>query len=106
MALTLFNRSMPADRAARWEKTRQRGKWRFAFLNGVLSWGGFMAITMSLLQHGRRPDLDFWSRILPMCLGIYSIGGLLFGLSTWRSNERAYSKFKKENEEQLPSSNS
>lgn len=41
-----------------------------------------------------------------MCLGIYSIGGLLFGLSTWRSNERAYSKFKKENEEQLPSSNS
>lgn len=41
-----------------------------------------------------------------MCLGIYSIGGLLFGLSMWSLHERAYSKFKKEIEEQLPSSNS
>lgn len=89
---------MNQDRATRWEKTRQMGKWRFAFLNGVLGWGGFMMITMSLLQHEMRPDLNFWSKILPMHLGIYSIGGLLFGLSMWCLHERAYLKFRQKNE--------
>ncbi len=101
-----FSRAMPLDRAARWETSRKRGKGRFVLLRGILGWGGFMTIVMSIFQHLMHPKALFWSQIVPLNLAVHSIGGLLFGLWMWHSNERAYSRFKKETEMQLPPSNS
>ncbi|OYT97764.1 MAG: hypothetical protein CFE49_00195 [Pseudomonas sp. PGPPP3] len=101
-----FSRAMPPDRATRWEMSRQRGRWGFALLSGVVGWGIPMTIGMSLFLHGRHSEPQFWLQVVPFNLGLYSLGGLLHGLWMWRLNERAYLKFKKETEERLPPSDS
>lgn len=83
-----MNNEMPKD-LQRWEKTRQRGKWKFVLFNGVLFWGGPMFIVMTFVVNRRteKPGLIAISAL------IWALGGLLFGLAIRTISERRYQKF-------------
>jgi hypothetical protein len=77
---------------ARWERTRQRGKWRFVWLGGVLSagipWGFLMGLFLWFsLPHHRSADLAFvFSLAIPGAL----LFGFFFGVCIWHLNEHKY----------------
>jgi hypothetical protein len=73
---------MNQEQRAKWERTRAKGLWRFVLLNGVLCWGGFMALATSA----------FNPRNLAVTVPIYLAGGFFFGLACWLVGERMYRK--------------
>ena len=76
----------------RWEKTRQRGKWKFILFNGVLCWGAPMFFVMTFFVN-RRADRPLTPEILAVSAVLWALGGFLFGLTIWTISERRYQKF-------------
>ena len=72
-----------------WERTRAMGRTRFVLVRGVLGYGGFMFVVMSvfyILHDGFSYSLG----AAPLLLVIWSIAGTLWGFWTWSANERAW----------------
>lgn len=67
-------------RLDRWEKIKKGGIWRFVFLRGVLGWGLSMAVIGIIFELMSRKSEAFpWYLIL----GLFLIGGFLWGVATW-----------------------
>jgi hypothetical protein len=81
---------MTPARANQWKRTREQGRAKYVLLAGMLWWGGFMTICMSVFQYIMHRDAFDLGRTLGINLPIYMIGGLLFGLWSWSGAERAY----------------
>jgi hypothetical protein len=76
-------------RLARWERIKQRGIWRFVLLQGVLGWGLAMGIIGIIFEHVSRGAEAFpWYFIL----GLFLVGGFVWGLATWFLSMRIYSR--------------
>jgi hypothetical protein len=76
-------------RFARWEKIKQRGFWRFVLLRGVLGWGLTMGIIGIIFEHVSRKEGAFpWY----FMLGLFLVGGFVWGLATWFVSMRIYSR--------------
>lgn len=73
----------------RWAKTRQKGRTRYVWFNGMLCWGVttgvFWSLGMAFMQG--------WDR-LPLLLAVsmigFPIGGIFFGLWTWKTFEKQF----------------
>ena len=71
-------------RIARWERIKQAGILRFVLLRGVLGWGLFTAILVSVvtLTASERPPIPM-SIFLPLIFGFFLVGGAVWGLAMW-----------------------
>lgn len=76
-------------RLVRWERIKQGGIWHFVFLRGVLGWGLTMGIIGIIFEHVSRKEEAFpWYFIL----GLFLVGGFVWGLATWFVSMRIYSR--------------
>lgn len=67
-----------------WQKLRAKGWLRFVIVRGVVAWGAPMFLLIVLMFNGA-------DKILVHAV-IWTIGGLIFGASTWYLNEKKYRK--------------
>lgn len=72
---------------AKWLNTRLRGKQRFIFTRGVLGWGGFMFIFMTVVHNYIDHENTDWSYILIAVL-VWAVGGYSFGVWQWNWQEK------------------
>lgn len=82
----------------RWEAIRQKGKWHFVLLDGIVKWGFSTAILSSLLTYLITPlfnnhTVSFSPTNLLLSFVIFSIMGILFGLSLWWLAESRYQQY-------------
>ena len=83
-------RQMTPAQVSRWERTRKKGRARYVLVNGMLCWGGFMTVGMTAIQRLLHPEIFDIVRNLKVNAMVFVIGGVLFGLWTWHTTERAY----------------
>ncbi|MGN8062495.1 hypothetical protein ACTJK4_12620 [Ralstonia sp. 22111] len=80
-----------------WATTRQKGKWHFVVVRGLLGWGSPMFFGMSVVPvflHRVQPSLGYFvSQLL-----IWATGGALFGFVIWHFSERQFQKHHRETE--------
>lgn len=67
-----------------WKKLREQGRLRFVLVRGVLAWGAPMFLLMLLMFNGLE-------NILVHAV-IWTVGGLIFGFTTWYLTEKKYLK--------------
>ena len=83
--------AMNAKQAERWAKSRQRGRTRYIWVNGVLGWG----VTMGLVWPIAMAAQQGWQHLtglLPIALVGFPIGGYFFGVWTWRVYESQFDR--------------
>jgi hypothetical protein len=73
----------------KWEKFRKNGKKSYVLKVGVLYWGVFTAIMWSVIMHYMQPQETWYIRPL-IALVLFPVGGIFFGLWTWKINEKKY----------------
>jgi hypothetical protein len=71
----------------RWAQTRSRGRQRYVWVQGVLGWGGLLALALCLGQFiaGR-----FHPVVALATTALCAAGGYLIGIVKWKHNEQAY----------------
>jgi hypothetical protein len=70
-----------------WERTRAKGRTRYALVHGLFGWGGSMATIFGLgyaLDGGRH-----W-QVYAFVIAGGLLGGYFLGLKAWAYNERKY----------------
>jgi hypothetical protein len=90
----MFKPPTPAQREY-WQKLKAGGKDRFIVRVGILGWGGFMFVIMTLLDLVRtRPPSSSGHYILDTALNlvIWPLGGYFVGRSLWHSYEKRFSE--------------
>ncbi|WP_082232841.1 hypothetical protein [Halobacillus massiliensis] len=87
------------QRMEKWKKVRENGKKHYIINYGILGWGlstGILFILYSQLVGNGLQFLQYtagdWVAKLLLTLGIFLLGGVLFGYATWQINERFYYK--------------
>ena len=79
---------------ARWERIRQRGPWRFALVQGVLLYGGFLWIAFAVIAWSRY-TLHDWIQFVGMAAIAALIGGFVFGILMYFFTMWTYHRYKK-----------
>ena len=75
-----------------WSETRKKGKLNFTLVNGLLAWGLPMFIVMTFVVNEAFDESGLIiSHVVINGVG-WTIGGLLFGATTWFFTERKYHK--------------
>jgi hypothetical protein len=71
----------------RWAQTRSRGRQRYVWVQGVLGWGGLLAVALCIGQiiAGR-----FHPVVALATTALCAVGGYLIGIVKWKHNEQAY----------------
>lgn len=71
----------------RWTQTRSRGRQRYAWIHGVLLWGGLLAAGFCVGQFlaGR-----FHPIVALITIATCAVGGYLVGVVKWKHNEQVY----------------
>ena len=75
----------------KWAEDRKQGRWRYAIKAGVLYWGGFMVITLTLWSIvNQAPSQGFVLNLKDLIQHMtwFLPGGFVFGLLLWSLNER------------------
>jgi hypothetical protein len=72
-----------------WSRTRAKGRTRFVWLTGVVSWGLLVAIFWSVAMASFQ-GWDRFPRRLGIALILFPIGGYWFGSYVWRKSEEQY----------------
>jgi hypothetical protein len=83
----------------RWEKTRQMGRTRFIWLQGVLAWGVTVGVMWAVAMTAVRGEWDRLPILLAIALVGFPIGGYFFGALMWKTSEAAYRKAIEEKEQ-------
>lgn len=84
---------MPTDKAReeasleRWKITREKGYWRFVFVNGMLAWGLPLFI-VNTFMYARGLD----ARGVMVAAAIWAVAGFSLGVLVWYFSERRYLK--------------
>jgi hypothetical protein len=80
-------------RLARWERIKQCGFWRFILTRGIFGYGLPGGILFSVFDLCSSKPLPFpWYLSVPLILGLWLIGGLVFGVLMWFITMRSYSR--------------
>ncbi len=82
---------MTEKQHARWAITRQRGRFRFILILGVLIWGIGTAVLFSIFMAAQR-GFDHFVWDLGLALILFPIGGYFWGSWMWRFNERQFAE--------------
>jgi hypothetical protein len=72
-----------------WSKTRAKGRTRFVWLTGVVSWGVPVAIIWSVAMASFK-GWDRFPHLLRIALILFPIAGYWFGSYVWRKSEEQY----------------
>ena len=80
-------------RMARWERIRQRGLWRFAFVQGVLLYGGLLWLAFAVMAWSRYALQD-WTRFVVIAAVGAVIGGFVFGILMYFFTMWTYRRYK------------
>lgn len=80
------------DKFEKWQKIREKGKWNYIIIYGVLLWGISTAILFSIIFPLIKGETSWL--IFPLSLVIFPIGGMGWGCSMWLYMENAYKKSK------------
>ena len=79
------------SRRAAWAVTREKGRWHFVLVQGVLGWGGAMFVgigLMPVLTHRHEPS---WPYFISQVF-VWVLAGAFFGFATWSWNERSFKR--------------
>jgi len=90
--MSLFRHKWTEKDFLRWEVERERGPVHWILRNGIMGWGTSMFLMMtafSLWFHGKE---TLSREELTRTMGIWLVGGLLWGLAMWLVCERSYRK--------------
>ncbi len=82
-------KKMTPQQAERWARTRAKGRTRYIWLAGVVSWGLPVAVFWSVAMAA----IQGWDRLWlyhPVALVGFPIGGYWFGSAMWRKLEALY----------------
>jgi hypothetical protein len=71
----------------RWQVIRSRGRTRYLFVTGALSWGVPMFLLMTFIVS---PPKQMSPPLILLSAIMWLIGGLLFGYVMWIVGERRY----------------
>jgi hypothetical protein len=81
-----------------WNKMKSTGKEKYIWLNGVLKWGLFMAISIALVLQAVSEGFNLYSfsnqnfiRNLIIFFVIFSIDGYIHNVLLWKKYEKKYS---------------
>jgi hypothetical protein len=78
----------------KWARIRARGPRHFVLVRGVLVWGGLMFLVMGLGFTGLVLGPQAYTpKLVAINAWLWLAAGLLFGVTTWRINERTFRKF-------------
>jgi len=87
----IFKLAMTGKELKRWEHSRKRGEFVYVLIWGVLLFGGVMFVFDTcwtvFVEH---KYLFSWADNYRVAADL--VGGILFGLLTWHTNESRYSK--------------
>ena len=89
---------MSEKQAAKWKKTRAKGRRHFIIYSGVLGWGLIMFVFMTAFIHLQQANFDIQQLsglslvVVLVNLLVWTLGGLVFGVLTWHGNEKLYQK--------------
>lgn len=73
---------MPASEHKRWQRIRERGRWRSIVLAGTLGWGGAFSVLFAGLELWTGVASSFWLAVLnALPLGL--LAGTIYGWSRW-----------------------
>ncbi|MFG6147555.1 hypothetical protein [Halobacillus sp. B23F22_1] len=79
----------------KWKETRKQGKRKFIIVNGIVKWGLVTGVLFfafqQLVLNGLTPSMLLDTRVVPefaVTLGIFMLGGILFGSLLWSLKER------------------
>ncbi|MBS1154162.1 MAG: 5-(carboxyamino)imidazole ribonucleotide synthase [Proteobacteria bacterium] len=73
---------MPASEQLRWQRIRERGRWRSILLAGTLGWGGVFSVLFAGLELWTGVASSFWPAALnALPLGL--LAGTIYGWSRW-----------------------
>lgn len=71
----------------KWVKFRKLGKKKYIIKIGVLYWGVFTGLFWSIFMHIFQPSEQWYIRPI-IALILFPIGGIFFGIWTWKINEK------------------
>ena len=93
--VTMIKSDQPLDAKSFnwWQTTRERGKWRYVVLYGVILWGGLTALLFTMLPVLLGNSFD-WYRAAASFL-LFPIGGIGWGVYMWNLMEKRFSFGKK-----------
>jgi hypothetical protein len=74
-----------------WAETRNKGKWRYIFYRGVLSWGLWMFLFMTTFQYISNKAVPSFLYLLGQAF-FWGIAGAIFGYLIWCISEKQYLK--------------
>jgi hypothetical protein len=77
--------------AAKWEKTRSKGKSHFVWLYGVMGWGLWMFVFTAVWNYFRHPD-SLSQRLIINAI-MWPIMGYCWGAVMWGISEKTYKKY-------------
>lgn len=89
-----FSTKWTPDRERAWQLLRKKGRYHFIIFRGVLFWGLFTAIFMSVFQYFILPD-QLQTHNIVINFILFPIAGFVWGLLTWNWTERSFIKYKK-----------
>ena len=80
-----------AQRAARLDRTVQRGKWHFVLTRGVLGWGITSGVLCKMIESEFfHANLSPWYFSAPFSIGTFMVAGTFWGLAMWFLMVRRY----------------
>ena len=82
---------MDVAKKKKWAKTREQGRTAYVLKYGVIGWGIPTAVMFSIVLAA----IQGWDRIwilLVVSLIFFPIGGIAFGILTWKASEAKYQK--------------
>ena len=89
----MHGRAMTHEEAAAWERTRQRGRWRFVLTNW-LPRGFALGLAVGVYREYRSGEWDAvaanWPGVLVTAVAVGVLFGVWGGLNTWSMSEAKY----------------
>ena len=105
----MFRTTWTPKRLQQWEKVRVKGKQHFVLRRGVILWGSFMFVWMSLWQVGywyivyhTAPPAVVLGITISMGAILYPLGGWLWATIMWGITERSYQAHQQHDPSILP----
>jgi asparagine N-glycosylation enzyme membrane subunit Stt3 len=80
---------MDVAKKQKWAKIREQGRMAYVLKYGVVGWGVPTGVMFSIVMAAMQGWERFWV-LLAVSLILFPIGGIAFGVLTWKASESKY----------------